>query len=48
MNWELQRAEEAASPQPGGTAMDEFIRQCDDGETGGHGVLGPQKLYLAV
>ena len=27
MNWELQRAEEAASPQPGGNAVDEFIRR---------------------
>lgn len=27
MTWQLQRAEDAASPQPGGTAMDEFIRR---------------------
>ncbi|GJM13623.1 MAG: NADH-quinone oxidoreductase subunit B [Pseudohongiella sp.] len=27
MSWELQKAEEAASPQPGGSAMDEFIRR---------------------
>ena len=27
MNWELQRADQAASPQPGGNAVDDFIRQ---------------------
>ena len=27
MSWELQKAEDAASPQPGGSAMDEFIRR---------------------
>ena len=27
MNWELQRADQAASPQPGGSAVDDFIRQ---------------------
>ena len=27
MSWQLQKANEAASPQPGGSAMDEFIRR---------------------
>lgn len=27
MNWELQKADEASSPKPGGSAMDEFIRR---------------------
>ncbi|MBL4728239.1 MAG: NADH-quinone oxidoreductase subunit B [Gammaproteobacteria bacterium] len=27
MSWELQKAEDALSPQPGGSAMDEFIRR---------------------
>jgi NADH-quinone oxidoreductase subunit B len=27
MNWELQAADDASSPKPGGSAMDEFIRQ---------------------
>ena len=27
MSWELQKAEDASSPQPGGSAMDEFIRR---------------------
>ncbi|MBT5718606.1 MAG: NADH-quinone oxidoreductase subunit B, partial [Gammaproteobacteria bacterium] len=27
MSWELQKAEDAASGQPGGSAMDEFIRR---------------------
>lgn len=27
MSWELQKADEASSPKPGGSAMDEFIRR---------------------
>ncbi|PCJ28675.1 MAG: NADH-quinone oxidoreductase subunit B [SAR86 cluster bacterium] len=27
MSWELQKADEASSPRPGGSAMDEFIRR---------------------
>ena len=27
MSWELQKAEDVSSPQPGGSAMDEFIRR---------------------
>lgn len=27
MNWDLQRVEESSSPQPGGNAVDEFIRR---------------------
>ena len=27
MSWELQKADDASSPKPGGSAMDEFIRR---------------------